>query len=153
MSVDLSELVAHQVAEGAPFAARRRVNLGLAEDSQQGVTVLGDVELLGVLVRNLVDNAIRYTPAGGRVDVVVRREGESVVLRVTDSGPGIPPEERARALERFYRGPDRAQSGSGLGLSIVARIAQLHGAVLTLDDPAAGRGLSVRVALPPPGSG
>lgn len=146
--VDLSALIARQVAESAPFAARRRVNLGLAEDTEQGVTVVGDAELLGVLARNLVDNAIRYTPADGRVDVLVRNEAESVVLRVTDSGPGIPPDQRVRALERFYRGPDRSQAGSGLGLSIVARIAELHGAELSLDEAPAGSGLSVQVSLP-----
>jgi len=145
--VDLSELASRHVADAAPFAAQRRVNLGLAEDSEPAVTVRGDDELLSVLIRNLVDNAVRYTPGGGRVDVCIRRDGERVVLAVTDSGPGIPREERARALERFYRGRGPSEDGSGLGLSIVGRIAELHGAELTLDD-APGGGLFVRVVLP-----
>ncbi len=144
---DLSELAARHVADAAPFAAKRRVNLGLAEDSEPAVTAPGDEELIGVSIRNLVDNAVRYTPAGGRVDVRVRSHADRVVLTVTDTGPGIPGEARARVLERFYRERGSDEEGSGLGLSIVARIAELHGADLTLDD-APGGGLSVRFALP-----
>lgn len=145
--VDVSELAVRQVGEHAPIAAEKQVNLGLADDSEDAVTVAGDAELLSVLIRNLVDNAVRYTPSGGRVDVSVRAVGERVLLRVVDSGPGIPGEERARVLERFYRGRGTHQEGSGLGLSIVARIAELHGAELTLDDGPYGHGLAVEAAL------
>lgn len=148
--VNLSELARAQVADSAPYAAKKQVNLGLAEDSEGAASVSGDAELCGVLLRNLVDNAVRYTPEGGRVDVSVRSEGERVVLSVTDSGPGIPPEERERVLERFYRGRGSSEEGSGLGLSIVARIAELHGAELSLADGLDGAGLAVRVAFEPP---
>jgi two-component system, OmpR family, sensor histidine kinase QseC len=147
LPVNLSELAARHIADSAPLAARKRVNLGLAEDSEPAATAAGDAELLGVMVRNLVDNAVRYTPDGGRVDVSVRCDAGRVLLSVTDSGPGIPAEERARVLERFYRGRGGSEDGSGLGLSIVARVAELHGAELSLDDAPGGAGLAVRVAL------
>ncbi len=146
-AVNLSELAARHVADAAPFATEKDVNLGLAEDSQPAVMVRGDAELLGVLIRNLVDNAVRYTPNGGRVDVSVRSEADRALLTVTDTGRGIPREERARVLERFYRGRGPSEDGSGLGLSIVARIAELHGAELTLEDGPENSGLSVRIAL------
>jgi two-component system, OmpR family, sensor histidine kinase QseC len=144
--VDVSELAALQVAESAPSASRKGVNLGLAEDSEPAAMAPAESELLDVLIRNLVDNALRYTPAGGRVDVSVRTTADRVVVRVVDSGPGIEPEERPRVLERFYRGRAQGEEGSGLGLSIVARIAELHRAELTLDD-APGGGLSAAVCL------
>jgi two-component system, OmpR family, sensor histidine kinase QseC len=147
LAVNLSELAARQVADSAPLAARKRVNLGLMDDSERAATATGDAELLGVLIRNLVDNAIRYTPDGGRVDVSIRTDAERVILSVTDSGPGIPEPERERVLERFYRGRGGSEEGSGLGLSIVARVAELHGAELSLEDAPGGAGLAVNVAL------
>src|SRR5690606_20375285 len=108
----------------------------------------GNRGLLAILLRNLVDNAIRYTPAGGIVDVAVLHQAESVALTVTDSGPGIAPEEREHVLGRFHRVLGSGQDGSGLGLSIVARIAELHRATLTLDSGPAGHGLCVSVGFP-----
>ena len=94
--------------------------------------VLGDREALRTLVRNLVDNAVRYTPAGGRVQVRTRggapRRASRPVLEVTDSGPGIPAADRERAFDRFYRRASAPQGGSGLGLAIVKAIADRHGA-------------------------
>lgn len=145
-SVPLRDTAARQVAEAAPLAAARGVNLGLLEGPD--VQARGDADLLGVLVRNLVDNAIRYTPPGGRVDVSVRPEGDLAVVKVADSGPGVPAEERPRLIERFYRGRGSTEEGSGLGLSIVARIAELHRAPVRLGDGLDGRGLAVEVALP-----
>lgn len=144
--VPLAALVAQKIAEAAPLAARRRINLGLEEADDARVT--GDADLLGVLVRNLVDNAVRYVEPGGRVDVLVRADGERVTLTVADDGPGIPAEARARVLERFYRARQSDEDGSGLGLSIVARIAELHRAPLTLSSGIGERGLGVRISLP-----
>jgi len=93
-----------------------------------------------------VDNALRYTPAGGRVDVSAGVDAGVPFLEVADTGPGIPPAERARVFDRFYRAPGAAEGGSGLGLSIVKAIADRHGARLALGETAGG-GLTVRVEL------
>lgn len=111
------------------------------------VRVLGQPDALRVLLDNLVDNALRYTPAGGRVDVEVGEAEGWARVTVTDNGPGIPAEERERVFDRFYRLPGNEAPGSGLGLAIVKGIVDLHGGRIRLDD-AAGGGLCVRVELP-----
>jgi len=117
-------------------------------------TVAADIVLqgyppaLGIMLRNLVDNAIRYTPSGGRVEISADRSHTHVVLRVCDTGPGIPSNERSRVFDRFYRSPGVTAAGCGLGLSIARRVAELHGAILELDVPASGSGLCVQVNLP-----
>jgi signal transduction histidine kinase len=103
--------------------------------------VQGDADMLRILLRNLIDNAIQYTPPGGRVTVQVAEN----TLTITDTGAGIPAHERASAFRRFYRLAGQETQGSGLGLSIVARIAELHGAQLELADGEGGNGLLVRV--------
>ncbi len=143
--VCLAEAVRGVVGEMGPLAVERGIDLGIAELDEAQVT--GDPGLVAVLLRNLVDNAIRYTPPGGRVDVTVRRAA-GVELRVEDDGPGIAPNLRRRVLDRFFRVLGSGQEGSGLGLSIAARIAERHGAVLSLSDAAAGRGLAVTVRFP-----
>lgn len=105
--------------------------------------VAGDADLLRILLRNLVDNAIRYTPAGGRVAVTVATGGDGATLTVADSGPGIPEAEREQVLERFHRLAGQDIEGSGLGLSIVRRIAELHGARLALNEAGNAGGLRV----------
>ena len=104
-----------------------------------------------MLLRNLLDNALRYTPDGGQVDVLVRREqaatGTGAVLEVFDTGPGIPEPERARVFDRFYRVPGTASSGSGIGLALVRTIAERHRGRVDLGPGRDGRGLSVRVTL------
>ena len=106
------------------------------------------------MIVNLVDNAVRYTPAGGHVTVSARREDDgSAVLRVQDTGPGIPAAQRALVFERFYRVPGNEADGSGLGLAIVKEIADAHHATVTLDAGASG-GLVVEVRwLPAADSG
>ncbi|HJW02274.1 MAG TPA: ATP-binding protein, partial [Azospira sp.] len=105
------------------------------------------------LVRNLVDNAIRYTPRGGKVRVVLEREAGRLALHVIDSGPGIPAELRAEAGKRFRRFDESGSEGHGLGLSIVARIAELHGANLVLGEADHTGGLDVAVSFPLPDPG
>ncbi|MBK1887864.1 MULTISPECIES: ATP-binding protein [Marinobacter] len=142
--VKLSAVVNECVASHAQAAIRKGVDLGF-EAADDGA-VLGDATLLGILVRNLVDNAVRYTPAGGQVDVRIKRVGEEVVLLVVDTGPGIPEKARNVVVSRFYRGLGSGEEGSGLGLSIVERIAHLHGASLRFDDNNdSGEGLIVSV--------
>jgi two-component system OmpR family sensor kinase len=99
------------------------------------------------LLANLVDNAIRYTPEGGRVDVAAGVTGDRPYLQVADTGPGIPPQDRDRVFDRFYRRGGAPDSGSGLGLAIVRAIARRHGATVALED-APGGGLTVRVVFP-----
>ena len=110
--------------------------------------VSGDEYMLEVLARNLIDNAIRYTPAGGTVEVNVAEKTGQVFLDVTDNGSGIPPEERSKVFGRFYRILGTGKSGSGLGLAIVERIARAHGATISLTDGENKRGLHVKVAFP-----
>jgi len=141
--IKLSAVVSECVALHAPVAIRKGVDLGF-EANDEGL-VLGDAILLGVLVRNLVDNAVLYTPSGGLVDVRIKRIGSEVLLQVVDTGPGIPEEERKGAVSRFYRVLGSGEEGSGLGLSIAERITELHGASLTLEDGDTGEGLAVTV--------
>jgi two-component system OmpR family sensor kinase/two-component system sensor histidine kinase QseC len=142
----LAPLARQVLADAGPLAQARGSTLELQADEQ--ATVQGDPAALAVLLRNLVDNALRYTPAGGRVEVGLTRKGSDVRLRVDDSGPGIPSAERERVFERFVRGSSAApETGSGLGLAIVRSIAQRHGATLALGDSPAG-GLRVEVVFP-----
>ena len=106
---------------------------------------MGNATALSILVRNLVDNAIRYTPANGFVRVEISKTHHQVVLTVVDSGSGIPLELRERVFERFFRVLGGVSPGSGLGLAIVQQIANLHHAKVELHTPASGVGLEVRV--------
>ena len=130
--VELAQRVAAGVQDAAPHA---RIALDLAEN---GPPVDGDPDLLEVALRNLLDNAIRYSPEGSEVTVVLRNDGDVSVLSVCDNGPGVAPEELPRLMERFYRGASVTAEGSGLGLTIVSRIAELHGATLELDNRTGG---------------
>lgn len=145
----LDELAREVVAELVPLADARRIDLGMSE--AQTVFIRGERDAVATLIRNLVDNAVRYTPAGGQVDVSVERSDEvpaQARIRVVDNGPGIAPEERERVFDRFYRRPGTRSPGSGLGLAIVRAIASAHGATVTLGQGADARGLAVTVTFP-----
>ena len=143
-----------------PLAEARHIDIGM-EDSQgaqdtEDVQVQASAFELTTLVKNLVDNAIRYTPEGGRVDLGFRRVQDRAVLRIQDTGPGIAVAERERVFDPFYRTLGSEQTGSGLGLCIVQAIAQRLGAQVRLgfSDEAAQSGLCVEVFMalaPPPG--
>lgn len=139
---DLAGVARETIAEIAPQGLARDVEVALEASPAE---IAGDPALVAVLLRNLVDNAIRYGPGGGMVDVRVGPADGGVELVVTDQGPGVPPDERARLGERFHRALGTGEAGSGLGLSIVRRIAELHGATLAFGAGPEGRGLSVRV--------
>jgi two-component system sensor histidine kinase QseC len=147
VEVDLFEIALQGVADLAPVAAGKGVELVLAEGV--ATPVPGDAILLAVLLRNLLDNAVRYTPAGGEVEVSVRRTTAGVSLAVVDNGPGLLAAERDKVFERFHRVLGSGEEGSGLGLSIVRRIADLHEASVSVEAGAGGRGLRVEVAFPP----
>ena len=144
--VRLDELAREIVAELVPQADAGHIDLGVA--AAQPATIAGDPDAIGTLLRNLVDNAVRYTPAGGRVDVTVESTAGEARLTVSDDGPGIPPEERKRVFDRFYRRAGTAPSGSGLGLAIVKAIADAHGATVSLAEGPSGKGLAVSVSFP-----
>ncbi|HYX73145.1 MAG TPA: ATP-binding protein [Steroidobacteraceae bacterium] len=146
--VRLDELAREIVAELVPLADAGHIDLGIA--AAQPATVAADPDALRTLLRNLVDNAVRYTPAGGRVDVTVESTAAGARVSVTDDGPGIPTEERARVFDRFHRRAGTTPTGSGLGLAIVKAIADAHGATVNLADGPAGKGLAVTVAFPAP---
>jgi two-component system, OmpR family, sensor kinase len=148
VSIPLADIAREVVAELVPLADAKQIDLGIS--NSQPATVLGDPDALRTLTRNLVYNAVRYTPAGGRVDVSVENggPGEKAILKVVDNGPGIPPEERSRVLDRFYRRPGTSPPGSGLGMAIVKAIADAHDATLELDCGPEGRGLVVSVRFP-----
>ena len=146
VDADLTTIARETVAEQAPIAQVKGLDLGFS--SAAPAIVRGDPESLRVLLGNLVDNAIRYSPSGGTVDVGVASDGASVVLSVTDDGPGIPPDGRERVFDRFYRRASTDVTGSGLGLAIVRQIAQRHGAIVALDSGPHGRGLKVTVRFP-----
>jgi two-component system OmpR family sensor kinase len=145
--VGLAQLLREAIIEHTRLAAARNIDLGLAR-ADEAATVAGDRGALRILLANLIGNALRYVPAGGRVDVSCGVHDGAVWLEVADNGPGIPAEERERVFDRFYRrggGP-----GAGLGLAIVRTIAQRHGAAVRLLD-ADGGGLSARVEFPAKG--
>jgi signal transduction histidine kinase len=144
--VDLAQLARSVVADRERLADASRIDLGMV--GAQSAVVQGSSDNLRVLLNNLVDNAIRYAGAHARVDVAVRRDSPYVVLEVSDNGPGIPESDRARAWERFYRGSGHAGTGSGLGLSIVRRVAEQHRASVAPETGPEGRGLTVRVRFP-----
>ena len=125
----------------------KHIELGL--DAVSGLQISGDREALRTLVRNLVDNAVRYTPANGSVQVRTRATDSDAVLEVIDNGAGIPPQDRERVFDRFYRRASAQESGTGLGLAIVKAIAERHGARVALSE-APGGGLNAAVSFPKP---
>ncbi|WP_306554659.1 ATP-binding protein [Acidovorax sp.] len=153
--VDLRAVAQLALADVAPAAQARSMDVGLLDSDSDSdadsdaatlpVTVRGNAEALRMLARNLLDNAIKYTPPGGQVDLQVRREGDAAVLTVEDSGPGIAPEHRERVMQRFVRETSEGAPGSGLGLAIVQAIAQGHGATVQLSASPRLGGLLVTV--------
>ena len=148
LPVRLDELAREAVSELVPLADARHIDLGVI--SEAAVSVAADADGLRTLLRNLIDNAVRYSPAGGRVDVAVEPAGavRGPTLSVSDDGPGIAAAERARVFDRFYRRAGNSASGSGLGLAIVKSIADAHGAAVALGDNPQGPGLRVSVSFP-----
>jgi two-component system sensor histidine kinase QseC len=142
---DLRDVAKQVIADIAPMAVAKGLDLELVEGGP--VVALGNPGLLAILVRNLVDNAIRYSD-GGSVRVEVLRGGSGARLVVTDQGPGIAPADRPALGQRFHRLTRGGEAGIGLGLSIVKRIAELHQAAVRFDDGPGGRGLSVVVEVP-----
>jgi signal transduction histidine kinase len=143
--IRLDRLARRVVAELSAQAEAKGIDLGAGHCDP--LTVPGHEASLRAMLVNLVDNALRYTPAGGRVDVEVRADDRSALLLVRDNGPGVPVAERERVFERFHRLAGADIPGSGLGLAIVRRVVDLHAGRVMLEDTAGG-GLTARVVLP-----
>ncbi len=142
-SVDLMLLAESVLVEQAHLGLEKDIDLSLNGASAM---INADAESVRILLGNLLENAIKYTPPGGNIVVRVLRHGQQVELQVEDNGPGIPPEQREALFQRFKRGSQhRNTSGSGLGLAIVRRIAELHAARVSLQTPPGGEGLLVSV--------
>ncbi len=143
--LNLSGIVREAISECASYSISRRTDLAFETDSE--VEMVGDADSLRVLVRNLVDNAVRYTPPDGKVLVRLSESRTEATLEVEDSGPGLPEAERERVFDRFYRGADSAEGGTGLGLAIVKSIALRHRGVVKLSRAPMG-GLRATFILP-----
>ena len=145
--VDIAATVRSVILDCLPQADRRDVELSFEDARAARIRISGNGEALGMMVRNLVDNAVKYSPGGSTVTVSLERTGDSVRLSVSDQGPGIPAADRDKVFDRFSRRAHNDSWGSGLGLSIVRRVVELHGGEIVLDD-ADGGGLRVTVSLP-----
>lgn len=142
--LELADVVGVVVDEFAIMAARKGQAIALDAES---ATIVGNLDELGILIGNLVDNAVRYTPAGGRVAVRCQRAGDVAQLQVLDDGPGVAAADRERIFDRFYRVAGSNERGSGIGLSLVARIAQSHGASVATGPGLDGRGFGVTLTF------
>jgi two-component system, OmpR family, sensor kinase len=148
--VDLQQLVREVVSQVLPLAQARRIDIGLLPTDLEAPTVQGQPQALHTLLRNLLDNAIKYTPEQGRVDISLTLQADVPTLVVEDSGPGLPEAERERVFDRFYRPAGSRAPGSGLGLAIVRAIAASHRATVSLDRSARLGGLRAEVRFPSP---
>jgi two-component system, OmpR family, sensor histidine kinase QseC len=144
--VQLGTVLRTTIADLAPAAVAKDIEI--APTDSTGVLVSGDAGLLGILFRNVIDNAIRCSPSGTHVDVHAQVTPSDARVTVSDAGPGLSPEQLATVGRRFYRAPGTQPPGSGLGLSIVQRIVDLHRGTMQLDTSPKGRGLQITVAMP-----
>lgn len=149
--VDFATLARNTTTDWVPRALARNIDLGY-DGPDAGIAVRGDALLLRELVTNLLDNAVRYTQAGGNVTVRVAEAHGAVTLCVEDNGPGIPAAERERVFERFHRVLGTGTEGAGLGLAIVREIAERHGARVEIGPGPGGTGTRVQVAFPGTGA-
>lgn len=145
--LDLSPLLQATLATLAPIALRKEQQLSL--EGEEHLQVMGQAVLMDLMFSNLIDNALRYTPAGGEIAVVIAAEGNRVRVDIRDSGPGIPTAALSRLCERFYRVNPQQGDGVGLGMAIVRRIAELHGADLDVHNrPHGGLEVSIWLSIP-----
>jgi two-component system OmpR family sensor kinase len=146
--VPLDSAVKDVVADALPEATRKEIDLGF--QLIEPIATFGEPVMITTMVRNLIDNAVRFTPHGGRVDIGVYREDGKAVLQIEDSGPGIPPGDIDRIFEPFFRGSRPIEDGTGLGLSIVKRIVDRLGGTIVLENMSGTglKGLRALIHLP-----
>jgi len=146
LPLDLAGVVTSVVNECSPLVREKAIDLQVRADEPVGI--MGDLDALRVMLQNLIENAIRYTPSFGQVEVRVDGGDRHACVEIADTGPGVPEAERERVFDRFFRRQGTQQTGSGLGLAIVRNIASRHGAVVRLLTAAGGSGLLIRVEFP-----
>ena len=146
-AVEVAPILLACVADYVEIAARKGVDIGVIK--QIPAIFRGSAAELRVMLENLIDNAVRYTPTGGTVDISLRRKGLKTVIEVIDSGPGIPPGAEERIFHRFFRAGRADAEGTGLGLAIVRRIAERNGITVTVGNRTDHqRGVRARVEVP-----
>jgi two-component system sensor histidine kinase QseC len=143
---DLSKLAAEIIAQICHVALEKDLDIALI--AEKPALIIGNPTAIGILIRNLVDNAIRYTQEKGSIEVLVEEKPKGTLLSVVDNGPGIPQEFHGRVFERFFRILGHKSPGSGLGLAIVQQIAKLHNAEISMGTPDLGQGLKIEVFFP-----
>ena len=143
--IDLRAAIGLAIGDVVASAQSRQIDIGMADAGAAWIT--GELEALRILFRNLLENAVKYTPVQGTVNIAIRNDGAHSIVEIADSGPGIAEQERERVFERFYRVPGANADGTGLGLAIVQTIAHRHRAMLNLDESRLG-GLAVTITFP-----
>jgi two-component system sensor histidine kinase QseC len=146
-NVDLNNEVSSALAKFTPFALSKNITLELFTNTKQHQFIQANSYAINVLLENLIDNAIRYTPNNGTVSVSIESDNASVIIRVMDNGMGIPIALREKVFNRFYRIVGNKELGSGLGLSIVRQIAKIYDAEIDLRTPLSGVGLEAVVVF------
>jgi signal transduction histidine kinase len=147
--IEVPGLVREVIETSRPLLDKKGQQIEL--NAPESLTVSGDPDRLREAIDNLVSNAIKYSPIGGRIDIAVRYEGDDALIKVSDNGPGLSPEDMSRLFGRFQRlsaKPTAGESSTGLGLSIVKRIVELHGGQVTAQSPGPGSGTTFTIALP-----
>ena len=148
-TIDLAELAESVREDMTPIAGQKRISISV---SARPASIDGMEDAIRLMITNLTDNAVRYTPEGGRIEISTTTESGLSVVRVSDSGPGIAPEERERVFDRFYRALGTKTSGTGLGLAIVKRIVDIHHGTISIEEGLDGCGTTFRLAFPPLGA-
>ena len=143
--LDLSELVRNSAADWMPLALEKNIDLGF---ELEPALISGEPLLLGEMLSNLIDNALRYTPAGGRITIRTSQPQDVSLIEVEDNGPGIPTAERSQVLKRFHRIAGSPGDGCGLGLAIVQEIARSHHGTIEIGLPPSGQGTLVQIRIP-----
>ncbi len=146
---DLQNIIKLAVADVLPMATQKRIDLGVVDNQNaQAILINGEKESLRMMLRNLLDNAVKYTPESGQVDISIQTQGDQCTVTIEDSGPGIAPEDQSRVFDRFYRASDTALvPGSGLGLAIVKIIADRHAVKISLGRSTRLGGLKLELLL------
>ncbi len=144
--IDVGKILVEETALQAPIAEDKHLDLSITDNDHVKARV--DETSLRLLIRNLLSNAISYTPSGGIICLGLLNDEKQFCLIIEDNGPGIPEEERGRVLERFYRLQNHQETGCGIGLSIVTQVVELHQAALSMETPEKGSGLKVVVVFP-----